>query len=255
MRGLLVPALAAALLALPAAARACAWPSPPRILPGAPGAFILAWTAPAAPLLADAPSRPPALTAYRDWARARTDVDPRSLLRRQLELYRRIGVVDGRMKLELVLSGGIGRILPMNCAEALLFAEHEARFPVETTATEFLAFILEKNADLKVYLISRGGKAGTAPSGDEVKEDLARDAAEGWTMAATLHNHPFMFDNPTGDIGGVLVPSGDARYGDVGAFKRWRAGSGMRSAWITNGFDSLRLDGRDIDALAGLQRP
>lgn len=248
-------ALAAVLCASSAAsARAqCAWPAPAAALEDGPDAFTRVWTAPSAgALLAGAPPAPAALARYREWARWRADVDPRALLRRQLELYRRLGVKDGAAKLQAVLDGRAGRLERMNCLETLLFAEHEARFPVEDTQSEFLAVVLRRGPELRVYLLSQRGEPGVGPGLGAVEPRLRADAAAGWALDATLHNHPFMFDNPYGDISGVLVPSGDAQGGDLASFQRLAREYGMREAWITNGFDSVRLGAADDDLLVRL---
>lgn len=253
-RPLLRAALAVAACAAAVSARAqCAWPGPATTIEDEPLGFTRVWTGPLTPeMLAPAPPVAPGLTAYRDWAKGRTDTDGRALLRRQLELYRRIGVKDGALKLEEVLAGRSGRLERMNCLETLFFAEHEARFPVEATQTEFLAVVLQRGAEVKAYLISRKGDPGVGPGLRGVEPLLKADLAAGWTMTASLHNHPFMFDNAYGDIGGVLVPSGDGKGGDLSAFRRFTRDYGMREAWITNGFESLRLPVTDTDRLISL---
>ena len=251
-------ALLAVCLAFGAASRAsaratsCAWASPPSRLADGPAGLILAWTIADSPdLFVPAPANVPGLARYRAWARARADVDPRALLRRQEKLYRRLGVRDAD-KIHRVLDGEIGRIESINCLEALLFTEHEARYPVEAGATEFLAFILRKDGRLKAYLLSHGDTNGVSPSGELVRGRLREDRAQGWILLANLHNHPFQFDNPSGDIGGTTVPSGDSSYGDVSVFQSGVSEYDMRGAWITNGFDTVRFDAADVAALGRL---
>jgi hypothetical protein len=245
--------LLAAVLSAAAAASAradCAWPSPPAALSDDAGGFARAWTFASDPaLLADAPAAAPGLSRYRAWARGQADTDGRALLRRQRDLYVKLGVKDGAAKLDAILAGQAGRIERMSCLETLLFSEHEARFPVETTKSEFLALVLRRGPEMKVYLISQRGQPGVGPSMSGVEPSLRRDRARGWTLQATLHNHPFMFDNPYGDIGGTLVPSGDAGGGDLAAFETDIREYGMHEAWITNGFETVRLDAPDVDRL------
>lgn len=239
------------LLALPgpaAAAGACAWASPRATLVDEPLFVVSRWEGDAVPLLAEARSAPAALAGFRAWASARTDTDAFALLRRQYELYLRVNPGDAE-KVRLVLSRSAGRVAPMSCAEALLFADHQARFPVQDY-TEFLAFTLRKDGRLRVYAISSGARTGSVGGTDRVRPFIEADRAAGWTVEQSLHNHPFNFDNPSGDIGATLVPSGEAGWGDLGAFRGQFADWGMAEAAITNGFDTVHLTPADVARLA-----
>lgn len=259
--------LAACLLlacAGPAAAQRCAWRAKPDALIDEPLLVVRRWEVKdSRALRADEPGSArfspirawtfepetlPQLEAFRAWAAGRTDVDPYALLRRQHRLYERLGLAD-REKLRLVLSRNAGRVEPMSCLEALLFSEHQARFPVQGY-TEFLAVVLAKGGRLRVYLLSSGETQGAAPHLSHVRAELDADRARGWTLELHLHNHPFNFENESGDIGGSLAPSGEARWGDIGTLLSLMREQGLREGAITNGFDTAYYGRQDLERLA-----
>ena len=242
--------LTAALLAPASGAAACAWPSPATVLKDGPVLSIRVWEGDVAALEAAAGAAPPALAAFRAWASARTDTDAYALLRRQHALYVRLKLPDAE-KVRLILGNNVGRIAPMNCLETLLFADHQARFPVQGY-TEFVALALKKDGRLRVYSMSGGLGNGTGPSFDNIRANVEADRAAGWAVELNLHNHPFNFDNPSGDIGATLVPSGAAAWGDLGNFARQNAQWDLAVAAITNGFDTVRLSRADVARLAAL---
>lgn len=244
----LLPVLLLALSAPAAAAGACAWGSAAAKLVDEPLFVVSRWEGDAALLLAEGRAVPGPVAAFRAWASVRTDTDAFALLRRQHELYRRLGLADAE-KVRLILSRSAGRVAPMSCLELLLFADHQARFPVQHY-TEFLAFTLRKEGRLRVYAISSGERTGSVGGTDRVRPFIEADRARGWTVAQNLHNHPFNFDNPSGDIGATLVPSGEAGWGDIGTFRRQFADWSLADAAITNGFDTVHLSAGDVARLA-----
>lgn len=231
-----------------AAAAACVWDGPRATLVDEPLFVVSRWEGDAAALLAEGRAVPAPVARFRAWASARTDTDAFALLRRQHELYLRVNPGDAE-KVRLVLSRSAGRVVPMSCAELLLFADQQSRFPVQDY-TEFLAFTLRKDGRLRVYSISSGARTGSVGGTDRVRPFIEADRAAGWTVEQSLHNHPFNFDNPSGDIGATLVPSGEAGWGDIGAFRRQFADWGMAEAAITNGFDTVHLTPADVARLA-----
>ncbi|MDX6768985.1 MAG: hypothetical protein SF051_05595 [Elusimicrobiota bacterium] len=258
MRFILLLALAWALPAPAAAsagATACRWPSAPAVITDEPRLAIRVWEAPDSLVFDLYPQALPELSAFRAWARSETDLtgatvdtDAYALLRRQLALYRRLRF-DVADSIEMIVGGRVGRIRPMSCLEQLLFADHQARFPVQGY-TEFNAFVLKKDGRLRAYSMSSGTNDGVAPSVDLIRARLDADRAQGWTVELNLHNHPFNFKNPTGDIGATLVPSGSLAGGDVSALTRQFTSLGLAAAAITNGFDTVHFTPAEIARIA-----
>jgi hypothetical protein len=134
----------------------------------------------------------------------------------------------------------VGRIKDINCLEALLYSTHLSLQGVEKR-TEFSAaiykFSLFGEHFIKVIL-----KSGPHPFGPDITEDLAEEELE-IKPFAVMHNHPFVFDNNTGDIAGTLIPSGltppatfeDPEH-DLKHFRDLARSFGVKEAWITNGF-------------------
>lgn len=243
-----LPALLLACPALASAAGACAWGSARAPLVDEPLFVVSRWEGDAGVLLAEGRAAPAPVARFRAWASARADTDAFALLRRQYELYLRVNPGDAE-KVRLILSRSAGRVTPMSCLELLLFADHQGRFPVQHY-TEFLAFTLRKDGRLRVYSISSGARTGSVGGTDRVRPFIEADRAAGWSVEQSLHNHPFNFDNPSGDIGATLVPSGEAGWGDLGTFRRQFADWGMAEAAITNGFDTVHLTPADVARLA-----
>jgi hypothetical protein len=184
----------------------------------------------------------PALRAFRNEVSARVDTDPRTLLRTQLSH------VEGgdAANVRAVLDGEAGRIRPMRCLEALLFAVQAERTVSQGSSmferpTEFAAWILERDGALKIwyFTVDQPGIGGLAP----VHGMVAADQEQGWMVRQLLHNHNF-FPEEEGVLGGV-VPS----VSDVGYYRIIMAQYGAPLASITNGFHTLDLGVEDLGAL------
>lgn len=230
----------------------CAWPSASEVLAQRADTLWQRWTLPAdaLPAVWD-PAALPALRRFRDTVAATLGTgDPRALLQRQIDylgsrpdstLRREAG--NGR----LARDGAVGTLRPVGCLEALLIDGQAARFPMSTRPTEFHALLLhraatgERPAQLRVYQAASG--APWPPKLDPLLAHVARDRAEGWTVRAHLHNHPFYLEKQ--DVAGANAPS----LSDV-QFYRWlRQSLGLEAAWVTNGFTTVEIPARDFDRL------
>lgn len=248
----------------PAAARVtaratapCAWPAAPEVLAQRADTVWQRWTLPADALPSDGwdLARLPSLRHFRDTIAATLGAtDARALLQRQVD--RLGGRPDSTLRREaangrLVRDGAVGTVRPIGCLEALLVEWQAARFPMAARPTEFQALLLhrpatgEAPARLRVYVAASG--APWPPKLEPLMAHVARDRADGWTVRAHLHNHPFYLDRRDADVAGANAPS----LSDV-QFYRWlRATLGLEAAWVTNGFSTAEIPARDFDRLDG----
>lgn len=186
--------------------------------------------------------------------RAGISLDPRALLRRQMQLF-----ADHGFRAELPIYRRIlrkpsffrpplGNIQEAGCLETLLLSKHLNRHPEQSRPTEFFALVLEKirpgDPTLRIYFAS-GGES-SAPPLDLVLKELKDDLRDGWRMRAHLHNHfvelerletlGFGSGDPV-DIAGTLIPS----QADRRSFLSWKERFGLKEGWITNGLHTLRI--------------
>jgi hypothetical protein len=112
-----------------------------------------------------------------------------------------------------------------------------------SAGSEFAAYLLTRAGApgrVRAVVMSQN-ELGVGP-GPRVDELLRRQFHAGWRLAQHLHNHPFDLNNAYGDIAGTILPSAP----DLDTYRRLR---GLRSAVITNGFDSLELSRSDFQTL------
>ncbi len=139
----------------------------------------------------------------------------------------------------LIIEGRVGKIRPINCLETWLFDTFNHDYPLSKSPKEFHAAILrnEKSKQIRIYYEHQADGidyAGVNTS-DKVLGLIKRDLAEGWTLFYDLHNHPFNFKNPYGDLGGILCPS----TADM-SFYHYPS-PGLENAVITNGRDTIEM--------------
>lgn len=182
---------------------------------------------------------------YAKWVKSNKAPSPKAVMRKAIQLredfLRDHGTDDGgtaSFKKEIanirrVLDDGAGRIRPMSCLESIPFREQLDFADLRGHAFEFMASIYEKDGRyLVVANFDRRTNGGTAPSKAALKEEK-RLKTVGWRYAIHLHNHPFVFDNPYGDIGGTLVPS----LPDFATYQETRPSKAL----VTNGLESIEL--------------
>ena len=186
---------------------------------------------------------------FQDWVRSKVDPDQMTLLARQRKLYFEHFGSEAVYSFDLLLNKKAGDIQPISCLEALLLTEQAKLHPLEKTQTEFQAFVLLNKSvnppQLKVYFAS--GTDLFAPSVLPFLPLIHSDVQNGWRVSFHVHNHPFTFDNPAGDIAGTTIPSGDRNSGDVKVFIDLRAQVGLLEARITNGFNTVHVKSGEFE--------
>lgn len=170
---------------------------------------------------------------------AGVDPAPDRLLARSLEMSEPDD--PERFNVELALREAPRRIGPINCMEALLMSYQTERMDMAKEPTEFTALFLRSDdgARLKIYwyTVNQAGIGNLSALMRHVEADLA----QGWGLWASLHNHNFFLTRE--NISGVPAPG----LSDVQFFRALRDGSGLREAWVTNGFDTIRIPASDFD--------
>jgi hypothetical protein len=152
---------------------------------------------------------------------ARTD-DEREIWRRE------------RLNAELAFGGDAGRVRPVHCLDAVLFALQNARHDELTTPTEFVALVLRKDSTLRIY----------AGSGDEMFppksvygiDQARRDVADGWKLDLHLHNHTIQKRGVRPALG-TPAPS----TGDVQLLRGLATDLGLARVWVTNGMFTVDI--------------
>lgn len=226
---LLIAGCAAAPPARPPPAR-CALPAPVELVRD--GEVILVrWDLPAGgPWLGETLPDAPAYLAYRraireaGAERARPIADEVvATTAREREVWRR-----ERANAELVYGGDAGRVRPVRCLDAALFAYQHARYDQLAHPTEFVAAILRRGPALRVYL----GASGELFPPKRVYgiDEARRDVAAGWRFVAHLHNHTVQ---RRGDRPALGTPAPSTN--DVHLLRGVAGELGLEAAWVTNG--------------------
>lgn len=179
------------------------------------------------------------LIAYWDFVNEHTDIDPWLLLARQKRIYENaFGKNDPSVKkFELMESGSVAQIQPISCLSAFLMTEQLKYHPLNDPPSEFSAQVFRKGQQLRVYAAFHQHPSVAAPAVANAQAIHEGLIADGWTFLIFLHNHPFNFNNPYGDIAGTVIPSDP----DLQTFWRMFETRGLQEAWITNGFDTARF--------------
>lgn len=187
------------------------------------------------------------LENFQAWVAGQVNPDPIFLLRRQRALYAQhfptvLGIFDA------IIQRQVGEIEPIDCLASMLLAKHFEFRGGYRVPTEFLARMLVKGDKVRVFFVSNGEAMVNTTAAEEAR--FATALANGWSYKMSLHNHPFVFDNPTGDIAGTLIPSGDRESADIGTYLRERARHGLKGSAITNGFHTIYFRAEEFDTLA-----
>jgi hypothetical protein len=190
---------------------------------------------------------PKQLLEYRDYANKNTDTDPFILLARQRAVFEEAyGPLDGSVKaFRLIENREVGRISNSTCVELMLMAEHLKFHHLNVPGSEFSAHIFRKGSRLKVFAAFIEHESMGAPAvniSPAKRQDMQHNA---WNFVAFLHNHPFSFDNPYGDISGTVIPSEP----DLMTFRAFFQTEALQVAWITNGIHSARYNSTDTERL------
>ena len=140
--------------------------------------------------------------------------------------------------LERAFSGEAGLIRPVQCLDALLFAQQHARFSQLEQPTEFIASFLSKQVDgrsmLKIYFSA--SDVMFPPKAFYGFDQARKDVEEGWTYRVVLHNHTIQ---EVGDSLRLGVPAPSAS--DVHLLRNITADTGLEAAWVTNGMYTIEI--------------
>jgi hypothetical protein len=145
----------------------------------------------------------------------------------EARLYR-----DERHNAALARSGEAGRIEPIRCLDALLFARQNGRVPEFAEPTEFLASVLRlelEGPDSLVVLFGAGEEMFPPKSvyGFDVVEEYVR---RGWRWTYALHNHTIQREN-----GGLVLGTPALSTSDVQLTRNLAVELGLEAARVTNG--------------------
>lgn len=182
-----------------------------------------------------------ALTLLRETVKEKTTVDQTELLTKQKAIFKKItpDLLELLNMYDGMINKTLGNIRPISCLEALLHDLHLTEQGVDPPS-EFCAAIYKLSIDnkphLKIIMITN-----PELSGPDLTSDLTRVNKGIWVF---LHNHLFMFDNPSG-VAGTVIPSGlvpPASFinpdADLKYYRKIAQTFGLEEAWITNGFDT-----------------
>lgn len=194
----------------------------------------------AEPLIWGAPAlQNSVLEEFQRFVTARTSVDPLDLLKRQSQIFHDRNLAQYAQRIDAVIAGQFGHIADLGCIEGSLFTRHRTRRG-QNIETEFAAYVFEKRdaagTYLKIYYVDSEGLSVGFPKSLDV--ELVANVLSGWTFLVHMHNHPFLLDNEVGDIAGTTVPSDP----DMTTYRMMAELYGLQNAWITNGFDTIKIN-------------
>lgn len=170
----------------------------------------------------------------------RTKTDFKYLLERQKPFFKKFAKDTERFN--KALAKKVGRARQVSCLENFLLDNHLRTFSSET---EFSAYVLTRfDSDQAIVIIYTQLKNGTVANAP-VMNLVEGYRKQGWNVESHIHNHPFFFKNPYGDIAGTILPSS----ADLDTYKQHGESLKMRSAIVTNGFETFVLYRNEFDRL------
>lgn len=147
--------------------------------------------------------------------------------------------------MDLARTKKAGVLRSINCLEALLLNQQIGRGLSWDKPMEFSAFILKKvtygKALLKVYYSTNDRPGGKVNS--QVMDLIQNDISNSWLLFKHLHNHTF--NTPASDTI-TLVGAPSPSLSDVALYQDINASFGLKSASVTNGFDTLDIDSSEF---------
>jgi hypothetical protein len=156
----------------------------------------------------------------------------------QRELWRR-----ERVNAELAYSGRAGRIRPIQCLEALLFAYQNNRYSQIDHPTEFLASLVRKEVDgrrvLRVFFSA--SNIMFPPKGFYGFDEVEKHLAEGWRHWVMLHNHTVQSYQGRVALGALTLSASD-----VHLVRNLARDRGLEQARVTNGFFTIEVPAGDF---------
>ena len=174
-----------------------------------------------------------------------SNLAPDFLLRKQYDDFLNSGlpeVIAEAPNMLISLDSRFASLHPVTCLEALLLSQQADRGLSWETPMEFSAFLLEK-ADatkkfIRIYYSTNDRPGGKINS--KVMDLIQADLNHGWILANHLHNHNF---NMSASDKVTLVGGPSPGLSDVALYKDIQKSMGLKSAAVTNGFNTLSIDG------------
>lgn len=143
---------------------------------------------------------------------------------------------------DLFLEDKVGTLRPTSALEDFLMVMHQELNRKISPRTEYVAFILTKDRQAKVYASFGLRQDGVAPTlSSNLERILNAQRAKGWKIRTHLHSHPFSWDGRE-DFGGAVVPS----LYDIFAFDHLIKTLGVQQMAVTNGIDTMTLNRSDL---------
>ena len=174
-----------------------------------------------------------------------SNVSPDFLLRKQYDDFLNSGLpnlIAEAPNMIIALDHRNASFHSITCLEALLLSQQTDRGLSWEKPMEFSAFILIKAADskrfIKIYYSTNDRPGGKINS--QVMDLIQTDLDKGWVLSNHLHNHNF--NMPASDKI-TLIGGPSPGLSDVSLYKDIQKSMGLRSAAVTNGFDTLYIDG------------
>lgn len=229
-----------------APALGCERPERETVLAKAATGSSLRWDfADASSLLAPA-SLSGASLRHAEWVRRNTRMSARENLENHIRVGAKLAgelspgdpflaqISKSRRNVERILRGEAGVIQPIRCLELLPFEEFLKKVDLRSFAGELIASVLVKGG--RAVILGDYYRIGMEGGAQETRASLRERAKllkQGWRLEASLHNHPFSFGNPYGDIGGTLGPSDP----DLAGYRQLKPAFAV----ITNGIDTIAM--------------
>ena len=140
-------------------------------------------------------------------------------------------------EVNLVFDEEAGRVDPISCLDALLFARQAARVSQLEQPTEFIASVLRRDTPegTRVLVVFGAGSEMFVPRGWYGFDLVGDYLADGWKFWYTIHNHTTQKNGSRLALG-VPVPS----TSDVKLLRSLAAELGLDSVRVTNGFYTFR---------------
>lgn len=213
----------------------------PQVHENSAGRFLAQWDFKSAGILSEKELPvAPELAAYQQKVKQLIpDTNPYKLLARYAA---RGPAADDLFNLEVVQRKEAGVMHNLTCIEALLLDYQLQRNPLMAERpTEFVAYFLRRQGGARVYFFTNDaeGVSGMAELYARVKMDESND----WSVVGNLHNHSFFLGDVSGPgPQGVLAPSAS----DVKLLRAAVEEVDLTAAYITNGFQTVRIKGADL---------
>ena len=226
----------------------CRFSSTESVFPLEPGQNLYIWHGESMALLEPSDEIGPLLSRYRtEINEVVPDTDPVVLLERQRDRFVEASGVAAGVAYNQVISGALGDLRPMSCLETLLMEVQLSGLPRLSALAEFQSNITLSEDGTLLNIYAAFVSDISPPDRNYLLPYLQADLQEGYSYYAHLHNHPFYLDNPTLDVAGTLIPSGTLYgFGDIFVYNQYRELFDLDLMWITNGFDSVSFEGREI---------